>query len=201
MLGINFGKCRIQISFWFIAVLAFLLIVDKSGIAGLSILAAAIHESGHFIMMKLYRKEISRIKIMPFGIDMEEKNRAQNSYIQDCMISLAGPFSNLVWFGALLFCTLWTRHILLERFLLIHLFLGIFHLLPIAPLDGGQACYSLLCMRLSPRKAEKIIKWVSFFVLLPIACIGFILLFQSKYNFSLLLICIYLMLLLLLKPG
>jgi stage IV sporulation protein FB len=42
---------------------------------------------------------------------------------------------------------------------------------------------------------------VSFFVILPIAILGFFILLRSRYNFSLLIVSGYLMLMLLLKKG
>ena len=76
-----------------------------------------------------------------------------------------------------------------------------FHLLPIAPLDGGQALFSLLSMRVSTACAGKTIWIVSFLVLLPLSVLGFWILLRSKYNFSLLFACVYLMLLLVCKRG
>ena len=68
-------------------------------------------------------------------------------------------------------------------------------------LDGGQALYALLCNKFSQKTSETIVAVVSFFALLPIAIIGFMMLLQSKHNFTLFFISIYLMVLLVLKRG
>lgn len=48
---------------------------------------------------------------------------------------------------------------------------------------------------------KQLIAVVSFFALLPVAIIGFMMLLQSKHNFTLFFISIYLMVLLVLKRG
>ena len=52
-------------------------------------------------------------------------------------------------------------------------------------LDGGQALYALLCNKFSQKTSETIVAVVSFFALLPVAIIGFMMLLQSKHNFTL----------------
>ena len=77
--------------------------------------------------------------------------------------------------------------------------LGIFHCLPIEPLDGGLALRALLSSFLKSERAEKITFIVSLVLLFPLAVLGFLILLRTRYNFSLLLMSLYLMLYLVLK--
>ena len=77
--------------------------------------------------------------------------------------------------------------------------LGLFNILPIDSLDGGQALFILLSMKFSPFTSMKILDIISFMILIPVAVMGFLVLLQSKYNFTLLLTALYLIAIILLK--
>jgi stage IV sporulation protein FB len=190
-------NCHITISFLFVAMLAVLLLEDKSGTALVGILAAALHETGHLVTMNAFGVKPSQIRFTPFGIDMIKSGCADHSYQRDALISLIGPCVNLT--VALLLHTLQIPGC--NRFVLANLVIAIFNLLPIEPLDGGQALYSLLCIRFSADQSAKAVSVVSFLVVTPLALAGFLILFHSPGNYSLFLVCVYLMVLLLLKNG
>ncbi|MDR1891611.1 MAG: hypothetical protein LBQ48_01155, partial [Oscillospiraceae bacterium] len=44
-------RCRFTISFYFAAMLAAMLLLDRTGIMPLSVFAALLHEAGHFLIM------------------------------------------------------------------------------------------------------------------------------------------------------
>ena len=75
-----------------------------------------------------------------------------------------------------------------------NLALGILHLLPIEPLDGGLAVHAFLRGKIAAGKADKICLVLSITLLLPLSILGFLILLQTRYNFSLLALSIYLML-------
>ena len=70
--------------------------------------------------------------------------------------------------------------------------MGLFNLLPVMSLDGGQLLYILLSRRRTPGQAEKIVCRLTFICIFPLAALGFVVLFHSHYNFSLLFVCVYL---------
>lgn len=190
---IYWKNCRIDISFLLLAALAALLVSDRSGylVAGLG--AAALHEGAHLTVMNAYRCLPGRIRMTPFGIDILRGSGVSHSYLRDVAVSLSGPAVNLLAAAIFAFCPGCTQ-VTLANFALF-----CFNVLPIAPLDGGQALYALLCLKWSPRNAARAVTVISFFVLLPLAAVGFFALLRSPWNFSLLLVSIYLILLLLLK--
>nr|WP_319488077.1 site-2 protease family protein [uncultured Caproiciproducens sp.] len=195
-MSFSIKSCHITISFLFVAVLAIFFLFDKSGMAVLGILSAAIHESGHLAVMLAFGAAPSQIKFTPFGIDII-KSTGIRSYWRDAAISVAGPGANIV--AALLFQIIDAHYF--NYFILANLVLAGFNLLPVEPLDGGQALYSLLCIKLNSSQSEKIVSVASFAVLTPLAVIGFIFLFHLNGNFYLFTVCVYLILLLLLKKG
>ncbi len=190
-------NCRITIRFLFVAMLAMLLLGDKSGVAEVGILAATLHETGHLVVMYAFGVEPSQIKFTPFGIDIIKSCCVNRSYKRDVLISLAGPCANIA--AALIFYLF--NHSAVHPFILANLVLAVFNLLPIEPLDGGQALYSILCTRLSVDQAAKMVSVTSFVVLTPLAILGFLVLFRSPGNFYLFVVCVYLISLLLFKNG
>lgn len=194
------GCCRVEIGFLFVAVITFSLLIDRTGVAGVGLIATAVHEGGHLLVMSLISAPPQRIKMNPFGIDIVQRQGVRG-YGRDAWISLAGPAANFL-LAAL--CCLWTKvspSIYLENLAVANLLIGAMNILPVEPLDGGQALYCLFCSRFSADKALKAVEIVSFLVILPLGIIGFLVLLRSRYNFSLLLVSAYLMLLLLLKKG
>jgi Peptidase family M50. len=189
--------CRITVSFYFAALLAAVLLCDRSGMAFAGILAAALHETGHLTVMRIFRVKPSLIRFTLFGIDLVKSDCAGHSYWHDALISLAGPGINI---AAVLLLRLFSIEAG-NPFLAANIAFALFNLLPIEPLDGGQALYCILCTRFHAEQAEKAVSVLSFLALMPLAAAGFLVLFRSPWNFTLLLTCGYLMVLLVLKNG
>ena len=102
-----------------------------------------------------------------------------------------GPAANFICFlPAFLLYLIGTDRIL--PFAAANLSVGLFNLLPVMSLDGGQLLYLCLCRRMAPDRAEKVVYRATFIMIFPLAAIGFFILFHSQYNFSLLCVCAYL---------
>ncbi|WP_457942241.1 metalloprotease [Caproiciproducens sp. LBM24188] len=188
--------CCISVSYLFLAMAAALLFLDHTGVVAATFCAAALHEGGHFLVMRIFGTGLSQIRVTPFGIDIEKSRCAERTYWHDALISLSGPFANLL--TAALF-SLFGRSFL--QFVQVNIALALFNLLPIEPLDGGQALYSLLCIHWISERAAKAVSVISFVVLTPVAVLGFLLLFQSPWDFSILAVSLYLIFLLVFKNG
>ena len=160
------------------------------------LLAAMLHEGGHLLAMFLMKTPPSELRLCPFGIEIVKRESRANHYVQDVVVSLSGPCANAVA-CIILFSTGQGESV----FFAAHFLLAVLNLLPIEPLDGGQALFAFLCLRHPLETAGKVIEIVSFFTLLPLSVLGFVILFRSQHNFSLLLAACYMMALLMLKKG
>lgn len=180
-------------SLWFPAVLVVLLTWDSTPLGLLCLLASAVHECGHFLAMLAVDDRPARLCFGAFGVRVERHPESAVGYGRQAFISLAGPGANLLC-GA----GLWLIGGISDG-VWVHMILGSFHLLPILSLDGGEALYSLLCRRLSEQRAHGVVLAISVAVLLPLAVLGFWLLLDTGYNFSLLLLAGYLISLLIFK--
>ena len=190
-----FRGCRVSADFSFFVVIAVLLLFDRSGEARNRHAAAALHECAHLASMRALGCLPERIRFTAFGVDIVRPCRPDHGYLRDAAVSLSGPAANLTAAALIsLFSGSAAHNSALANFALFA-----FNILPVGPLDGGQALYSLLCLRWEPDAAARAVGIVSFVFLAPVATTGFLTLFRSPGNFTLLLVCVYLMALLIFK--
>ena len=186
---IKFKGTKISVSFFFALTVALIGIFDKTGSVFLCILSGILHETGHLAVLLFSRERPDKICITPFGMRIERRADTSLSFRKEAFCAFAGPLVNIV-----LFFVFWGTY-----FSRINLAIALLNLLPCEPLDGGKILENLLKNRISFAKAEKITLIVSCFTVFPVAVFGFIILFQSRYNFSLLFISFYLIFFIALK--
>ena len=101
--------------------------------------AAALHEGGHLLALRLFRVPVEGLRLSAFGAALYAPGVARLSYGRELVAVLAGPAVNLACapLTAALAARLgWETGYLLAG---AHALLGFFNLLPIPPLDGGRA--------------------------------------------------------------
>lgn len=194
MLGINLFGCRIEIKFTFFALLAFCGIF--AGFSGGAFLFAAVllHELSHLFALALFHAPPEKLIVSALGCRLVKRSQNRLTYLQNAVVSLAGPVSNIILFAAS--ALLGAAD---SSFAMSCLALGIFHSLPIEPLDGGLALHCLLCNFFSRETAAKITLAASLLFLTPLAVLGFMVLLRTRYNFSLLAVSAYLIAYIVLK--
>lgn len=110
--------------------------------------AAAAHEAGHWAVLRLQGVRMTALRISVFGAELHAP-RGILGYGGELAAILAGPAVNLVS-GFVL-----SR--MGEQFWAAagaHLALGAFNLLPLRPLDGGNAAYTLISWVAGPAVGE-----------------------------------------------
>ena len=185
-----FGS-KITISFLFTALIALLLLFDKSGIFVLALIAIIIHETGHLLAMKLLKQTPLEIRMMPAGVIIT-KNKILTSFKDEFIIASGGIILNL--FFTIIF-VIFYKYQISQRFFLslaiINIIIAIFNMLPIYGLDGYDMLRILLC-----RKNEKahIMIIISSVTICLILILG-IILFYKYYNPTLMITALYLIIL------
>ena len=190
MLTVTVRGVRVQISLLFPAAVVWLCFRDQSGAAALCLYASLWHETGHLLALWRFHLRPQSLTFGRFGLRLSVPEALTNR--QHRRLALAGPLFNLLA-ATLLFCLKQPHAAAL------HLVLGGFNLLPVQPLDGGQALYYALLPRFGDRVAARTLAITSAAVVLPLTASAVWMLWQSGYNASLLLVCGYLILLLILK--
>ncbi len=176
----------IYISFPSIALISIMILSNFMTSYFLCLIAIIIHETGHLLFMVLLKCYPAGIEIKSFNIKIIKKFRYKEKYYKDILITLAGPVFNILSFSVFLNFN--------SKLSYINLFVGLFNLLPAASLDGGQLIYLFLRKRFSAEISTKITDIITIITAFPVCLSGIMILFSSKYNFSLLFIGLYLFL-------
>lgn len=139
--GFRWGRfsCSAGVMFAGAAVLYF----GCSPLMAMCLTAALLHELGHMLLCVLLGIPIHQLRLTLLGAVLTLDARSESG-MEEILIALAGPLVNLVTAGFLL--TLPQRQ---EWMLLLtgsSLLLGIFNLLPVAPLDGSRVLHGILSL-------------------------------------------------------
>ncbi len=179
----------IEVSFLTVAVMSAIVMLDTSNRFLSCIFCALIHECGHLVTMIAFKVDITSIKFRLFDILIEGK--PDRTFLSDLVITINGPCFNFLF--ALVF------YLFDSPMSYMNLIFGVFNLLPVDTFDGGHITSLLLSRKLSFKTIRIIMKVLTFVFLLPIFLVGVLVLFYSRYNYSLLLISLYLVAVLFLK--
>ena len=90
----------IAVSYYFGAMIPLAMLLDTTGTVLWGMFAAAVHELGHLWMMRLLKYPKCRIRITVFGFQMVQEEYGGHGFRRDCLISMAGPLVNLLFFSA-----------------------------------------------------------------------------------------------------
>lgn len=122
----------------------FLILLNISILCGLfnDILAVfliiLLHELGHLIFLKYYKRETESLTIFPYGGIIKYQSDKNTFLYEDFLISIGGIIINVILFFILFFTA---RGTLLYKY---NIEIMLFNILPIFPLDGGRALEILL---------------------------------------------------------
>ena len=171
------------------AAMTAVLLLDRENRVIFCFLAALLHECGHIAAMLLCGVRVRGVKLRLFDVLIEADGPP--TLRADVWITLGGPAANFLF--ALILCPFSLK------MGLPHFLLGIFNLLPVMSLDGGHLFSLWLNRRFPLRVSDRILRVTTFILLLPLMTAGIYILLKSGYNYSLLLIALYLTAMLLLK--
>ncbi|MDR0293147.1 MAG: hypothetical protein LBH95_03230 [Oscillospiraceae bacterium] len=136
---------RVKIRAGFVLLVSILVYLDRGYLLLIVFAAAALHELGHYIPLRLLGGRVTRLELTGGGIGMTfsfyqkrkgVKTRLLNGYAREILAVLGGPAASLGF--ALLFSL--RNGIIKEQAALAGMCLshGVFNLLPMRGLDGGR---------------------------------------------------------------
>lgn len=193
---------QISLRFWFAFVICFLLTCSDNTVIQLTVLFSLLHECGHLLSDCLFSVRPQEIRFGLFGMTIVRAADLQLSYRQEICTALAGPMVNL------LFCLLFLGLYFIKNSMIflqcgiVNLYIFAFNAMPVFSLDGGRAFEAFLRSHLqNENQIITIQKIVSLLCISVVMCAGFLILFSSKRNFTLLLLSVYLIFTLFQKCG
>jgi Zn-dependent protease len=142
--------------------LLWLLVIDKSGIAAMSLLAAALHEVGHLLAAHFLKIPIRAMRFDLLGARIDVKGRIL-SYGEEWLLCMSGPLSSLLF--SLIGSFFWSHTKLAIAFSCASLLLGLLNLLPIQTFDGGRMLECALLSFTTPKKTGAILRGCTFLFL------------------------------------
>jgi len=176
------------------AMLTFILIMDNSYSAVLGILSAMLHELGHIIAIVLKDGKVKELKFGLVNVDMlNEASFAELKAKDEFFILMSGSMLNFIFAFVFILVYFLFQVSVFKVIAIQNLFIGAVNLFPISSLDGGRILSIFLSRRLDLELSEKILNIASFIFLVPLGALGFIILIRSRYNFSLLILGLYLL--------
>ncbi len=167
---------------WSFIILAFgLCFFGRTQVFLCCIISVLLHEFGHALVAKRLGYSLNTISLMPYGACLSGNTKFFKKW-HETLIIVAGPLVNLL---LILLCLLFKvafnlESIFLKIFLSANFSTLFFNLLPIFPLDGGRVMLSLLKLKLTYKKAQKIAG-----IIASIVCSIFVGLFILSYFFNL----------------
>ena len=108
-----------------------------------------LHEIGHYLVALYFSFEIEKIMILPFGAFLSLKDLGKHYVYEEIGMLLCGPFINFICFIFFLFI----KEPLLAK---INIYILIFNLLPVYPLDGSKLLLLFLSYFIDYQKAMQI---------------------------------------------
>lgn len=142
--------------------LLFMLFCDKSGLAAMSLLAAALHEVGHLTTARFMNIPIGAMRFDLLGARIDVKGRIL-SYGEEWLLCMSGPLCSLVC--SLIGSLFWAHTRLAVAFSCASLLLGLLNLLPIQTFDGGRMLECALLSFTSPKRTNDILRGCTFLFL------------------------------------
>ena len=173
--------------------LAALLFADASVSTLLCLLAAVLHELGHFAALKAVNCPVKSIRVCPFGAVIDA-NTSRLSIGEEAAVFAAGIAVNLTLFGVCFPLAEALRSPQLLFFAISNGVLGLINLCPCGILDGGRLLHLLFVRFLPPDISEQAEAVVSDVALLLLTVLSLRLISASGGNFSLLIFCVALFL-------
>ncbi len=167
-------------------------------------ISISLHEMAHVITALIFRIEIRSIRILPVGFNavIEE---GTDCLWKKVLIYLAGPITNvLIYISGQLFCEYLINISIYKEYIMnfanTNLYLAMFNILPVIPLDGSRILVNILALRKGYLITGRYVRRLSLFFSIVFIFVGFIQIFLSSFfNLSLIIIGIYIIILIISK--
>jgi stage IV sporulation protein FB len=178
------SRNRVTVSGGLMILAATAIFFDAGRLFTLVAIAAAAHETGHFLALRRAGCHVDGVRIGLTGFAMEYSGAL--SYKNEALTAAAGPAAGaaLTLVAAAAGRALWLP--VLGELAAVSALLSAFNLLPVFPMDGGRILYAICAMRAGERVAARIVCVCSCAGILVMLVAGANAAFRTGNNFTLL---------------
>lgn len=149
------------------------------------------HELMHYLTARYLGFNGFDVELLPVGTVLRLKELDNATPKEDFLISLSGPFINLI-LAIFFYCLIpLFKCSYLNIFYMGNLTIGIFNLMPAFPLDGGRIVRDILSLRTYYKRANRITANISICTGIIMMFIYILLFFTGKNNFTIGLIALF----------
>ena len=180
------ANIHFKVSFPLVAGITLILVCDTTGVALCGLLACVCHELGHIIAMKSFGTQITEINISVFDVGIVDISQKSRGIIAEMTITLSGVFVNFVLFFLSVIVYNRCKFYIFGYFATANLTLGLFNLLPVETLDGGNALRLILQRNFSEKTVYFVTLIISLACIVPLGYLSYKALMTSRYNFTML---------------
>ena len=180
---------RVEISAGALLLGAALYYLDEQGVLLMAFCACALHELGHWLVIRALGGRVTALRITCVGAEMRLSARCPLGYWQQIAAALAGPAVNLL--AARMAAGLGTEGA--YCFAGLNLALAAFNLLPAVQLDGGRILWCILALLTSEERAERLLRVLSSALAVGLVLGALLLLWQGRGNLTLLITAVWLL--------
>ena len=163
--------------------------MDEQGVLLMAFCACALHELGHWLVIRALGGRVTALRITCVGAEMRLSARCPLGYWQQIAAALAGPAVNLL--AARMAAGLGTEGA--YCFAGLNLALAAFNLLPAVQLDGGRILWCILALLTSEERAERLLRVLSSALAVGLVLGALLLLWQGRGNLTLLITAVWLL--------
>ena len=115
--------------------------------------AVLLHELAHLVAARSLQVTVEEVELLPFGGQAKVEDFTGLDPEKETIIAVTGPACSLTLAAVFYFLTPYLSMAKAEFFTTVNLFLGLFNLLPVLPLDGGRILRAQLSRRQGYKKA------------------------------------------------
>ncbi len=185
---------KIKLDFYFLSLVAFMMVTDDSFTIVYGLIFAFMHELGHILSMKILGYKIENINFGVLNIDIiNEKRKFSENKFKEFLILFSGCAINFLFAGLFEFLYVCSKISIFNVMFIQNISIGIFNLLPINSLDGAKILEIFIKDKLSYSVSVKIFDLISMLFLIPVIFLGVFVIIKSQHNFSLFIVGVYLL--------
>lgn len=120
------------------------------------------HEICHLMMAYYFQFDIEKIEILPFGAYLSLNDFYFHPFLEELCVVMAGPCSHILIYLIIQMCT---RGVFQQYLLTMNMFVLLFNLVPIYPLDGSRMIAIMLQSVMDLKRALYLNLKISVFIL------------------------------------
>lgn len=155
-------------------------------------LSTFLHELGHIMAAIVMKRRINTVRVLPVGLNALIESNVGPRW-QNVIMYLGGPVTNLLLSALplIIYAGVTANSDKIHFFTLINIYLAVFNMIPILPLDGGRILNEMLSGRVGLFLASRYLQRISICLSVVLLALGILQFIWNNRNFSLLMIGVY----------